>query len=66
MARALFEYYKVGVASLLIRGCYPRPDAVQDGEELIPRGARGWLTMTGRPEEPPFPPVKPMEARQNR
>ncbi len=37
VAKALFEYYKLGAASLLIRGYDPRPDAVQYGEELIPR-----------------------------
>jgi alkanesulfonate monooxygenase len=37
VARAMLEYYKLGAASLLIRGYDPRPDAVQYGEELIPR-----------------------------
>jgi alkanesulfonate monooxygenase len=37
VARALFEYYKLGATSLLIRGYDPRPDAVHYGEELIPR-----------------------------
>lgn len=37
VAQALLEYYKLGAASLLIRGYDPRPDAVQYGEELIPR-----------------------------
>jgi alkanesulfonate monooxygenase len=37
VARALFEYYKLGATSLLIRGYDPRPDTVQYGEELIPR-----------------------------
>ena len=37
VAKALFEYYKLGAATLLIRGYDPRPDAVQYGEELIPR-----------------------------
>jgi alkanesulfonate monooxygenase len=37
VARALLEYYKLGATSLLIRGYDPRPDAVQYGEELIPR-----------------------------
>ena len=31
------EYYKLGATRLLIRGYDPRPDAVQYGEELIPR-----------------------------
>jgi alkanesulfonate monooxygenase len=33
----MLEYYKLGATSLLIRGYDPRPDAVQYGEELIPR-----------------------------
>jgi alkanesulfonate monooxygenase len=37
VAGALFEYYKLGAASLLIRGYDPRPDAVRYGDELIPR-----------------------------
>ena len=37
VAKALLEYYKLGATSLLIRGYDPRPDAVQYGEELIPR-----------------------------
>ena len=37
VAKALFEYYKLGATSLLIRGYDPRPDAVRYGEELIPR-----------------------------
>jgi alkanesulfonate monooxygenase len=37
VAEALFAYYKLGATSLLIRGYDPRPDAVQYGEELIPR-----------------------------
>jgi alkanesulfonate monooxygenase len=37
VAKALFEYYKLGAVSLLIRGYDPRPDAVQYGKELIPR-----------------------------
>ncbi len=37
VAKAMLEYYKLGAASLLIRGYDPRPDAVQYGEELIPR-----------------------------
>ena len=32
----MLEYYKLGATRLLIRG-YDRPDAVQYGEELIPR-----------------------------
>jgi alkanesulfonate monooxygenase len=37
VASALLEYYKLGATSLLIRGYDPRPDAIQYGEELIPR-----------------------------
>jgi alkanesulfonate monooxygenase len=37
VAKALFEYYKLGATRLLIRGYDPRPDAVHYGEELIPR-----------------------------
>jgi alkanesulfonate monooxygenase len=37
IAQALLEYYKLGATSLLIRGYDPRPDAVEYGEELIPR-----------------------------
>lgn len=37
VAKALLQYYKLGATSLLIRGYDPRPDAVQYGEELIPR-----------------------------
>jgi alkanesulfonate monooxygenase len=37
VAKAMLEYYKLGASSLLIRGYDPRPDAVQYGEELIPR-----------------------------
>jgi alkanesulfonate monooxygenase len=37
VAKALLEYYNLGATSLLIRGYDPRPDAVQYGEELIPR-----------------------------
>ena len=37
VARAMLEYYKLGATSLLIRGYDPWPDAVQYGEELLPR-----------------------------
>jgi hypothetical protein len=33
----MLEYYKLGATGLLIRGYDPRPDAVQYGEDLIPR-----------------------------
>jgi alkanesulfonate monooxygenase len=35
--KALLEYYKLGAASLLNRGYDPRLDAIEYGEELIPR-----------------------------
>ena len=37
VAKALLEYYKLGATSLLIRGYDPQPDAIQYGQELIPR-----------------------------
>src|SRR5437763_14340374 len=37
VAKAMLEYYKLGATTLLIRGYDPRPDAVEYGEELIPR-----------------------------
>jgi alkanesulfonate monooxygenase len=37
VAQALLEYHKLGATSLLIRGYDPQSDAVQYGEELIPR-----------------------------
>jgi alkanesulfonate monooxygenase len=37
VAKALLEYYNLGATTLLIRGYDPHPDAVQYGEELIPR-----------------------------
>jgi alkanesulfonate monooxygenase len=37
VAKAMLEYYKLGATSLLIRGYDPLPDAIQYGEELIPR-----------------------------
>jgi alkanesulfonate monooxygenase len=37
VARAMLEYYKLGATSLLIRGYDPWPDAMQYGDELIPR-----------------------------
>src|SRR5436189_108270 len=37
VAKALLEYYKLGATRLLIRGYDPRPDAIQYGDELIPR-----------------------------
>lgn len=37
VARAMLAYYDIGATSLLIRGYDPLPDAVEYGEELIPR-----------------------------
>ena len=37
VAQAMVAYYDIGATSLLIRGYDPLPDAVEYGEELIPR-----------------------------
>jgi len=37
VARAVLEYYKLGIASVLIRGFDPFNDTVEFGRELIPR-----------------------------
>ena len=37
VAKAMLAYYDIGATSLLIRGYDPLPDAVEYGEELIPR-----------------------------
>jgi alkanesulfonate monooxygenase len=37
VARAMLAYYDIGATSLLIRGYDPLPDAIEYGEELIPR-----------------------------
>ena len=37
VARALLEYYKLGVRSFLIRGFDPFEDTIDFGRELIPR-----------------------------
>jgi alkanesulfonate monooxygenase len=37
VAKAMLEYSKLGATSLLIRGYAPLPDAIQYGDELIPR-----------------------------
>ncbi len=37
VAEAMVAYYDVGATSLLIRGYDPLPDAIEYGEELIPR-----------------------------
>ncbi|MCW5745792.1 MAG: LLM class flavin-dependent oxidoreductase [Alphaproteobacteria bacterium] len=41
VARALLEYYKIGVHSFLVRGFDPFEDAVDFGRELIPRLREG-------------------------
>jgi hypothetical protein len=35
--KGIAQYYKLGATRLLIRGYDPRPDAIQYGDELIPR-----------------------------
>ncbi len=37
VARAILEYYKLGIGSVLIRGFDPFNDTVEFGRELIPR-----------------------------
>lgn len=37
VAQAMVAYYDIGATSLLIRGYDPLPDAIEYGEELIPR-----------------------------
>lgn len=37
VAKAMLNYYKLGATSLLIRGYDPLPDAIEYGQELIPR-----------------------------
>ena len=37
VAQAMLAYYDIGATSLLIRGYDPLPDAIEYGEELIPR-----------------------------
>jgi len=37
VAKAMLAYYDIGASSLLIRGYDPLPDAIEYGEELIPR-----------------------------
>ena len=37
VAQAMVAYYDLGATSLLIRGYDPLPDAIEYGEELIPR-----------------------------
>ena len=37
VANAMLAYYDIGATSLLIRGYDPLPDAIEYGEELIPR-----------------------------
>ena len=37
VARAMLEYYKLGIHSFLIRGFDPYEDTIDFGRELIPR-----------------------------
>lgn len=37
VAKALVAYYDIGASSLLVRGYDPLPDAIEYGQELIPR-----------------------------
>ncbi len=52
VANALLEYYKLGATTLLIRGYDPRPDAVQYGEELIPRLRQLVADYDAQPQHP--------------
>jgi alkanesulfonate monooxygenase len=45
VAQAILEYYKLGVASFLIRGFDPFNDTVDFGRELIPRIKEGALAL---------------------
>jgi alkanesulfonate monooxygenase len=45
VARAILEYYKLGIASVLIRGFDPFNDTVEFGRELIPRIKAGALEL---------------------
>jgi len=45
VARAILEYYKLGIASVLIRGFDPFNDTVEFGRELIPRIKAGALDI---------------------
>jgi len=45
VARAILEYYKLGIASVLIRGFAPMEDATAFGRELIPRLKAGALEL---------------------
>jgi alkanesulfonate monooxygenase len=56
VAKALLEYYKLGATSLLIRGYDPRPDAVQYGEELLPR-LRALVAEYDAVKAKPLPPA---------
>jgi alkanesulfonate monooxygenase len=45
VARAILEYYKLGIGSVLIRGFDPFNDTVEFGRELIPRIKAGALEI---------------------
>ena len=45
VADAILEYYKLGIASFLIRGFDPVADATEFGRELIPRIKAGALEL---------------------
>ena len=45
VARAILEYYKLGIGSVLIRGFDPFNDTVEFGRELIPRIKAGALDI---------------------
>ena len=45
VARAILEYYKLGVGSVLIRGFDPFNDTVEFGRELIPRVKAGAIDI---------------------
>jgi alkanesulfonate monooxygenase len=70
VAQALLEYHKLGATSLLIRGYDPRPDAVQYGEELIPRirelVANYDAARRTRPRKGPYVPAGLIQVRSTR
>ena len=45
VARAILEYYKLGIGSVLVRGFDPFNDTVEFGRELIPRIKAGALEI---------------------
>jgi len=48
VADAILEYYRLGIASFLMRGFDPVPDAIEYGRELIPRIKAGALEIDAR------------------